>query len=52
MEFFKANLLPDDEVISNKEPILQAYFFPLLFKYFIIFTVGSNQIPLKKSDRS
>ena len=38
LEFLSSNLLPEDEIITDKQPILHIFFYPLLFKYLIVFT--------------
>ena len=40
LEFCKANIPTENEVISIKQPILQSFFFHLLFKYLVVFTAA------------
>ena len=56
LQFCKANLHHGNQVIINKQPILEVFFFSQLFKYLIVFTVPIwervTSRPLKKGVRS
>ena len=44
---FKGNLLPGDDPIGSKQPILQVFdFFLLLISLLPLFGKGSNQVPI------
>ena len=40
LQFFKANLFIEDEFISNKQPILQVFFFLQFLKKLVTFTLA------------